>query len=163
LSTGGDGEWEFTTAKANTGVYSVRSPNLDNEERIQGSSNFTLSAPPGLSGGVFYFSILAGVVLPFDIIEYYVDGLPVSSGGDVVEMTDFEQRSFNLPPGFRKVDFVYKYNPLGISKEEFPPEPPHRIGAVFLDDIFFEPDESYLPDDSSGIAPQYSTSSFWTS
>lgn len=52
-------------------------------------------------------------------------------------MTEFETQQLQLGPGPHTIVFSYKYNPVGV---DAPPEAPDRIGAVFLDDVYFLPE-----------------------
>lgn len=58
--------------------------------------------------------------------------------GQATEMTEFETQQLQLGPGPHTIVFSYKYNPVGV--DAFPPESPDRIGAVFLDDVYFLPE-----------------------
>ena len=59
-STTGDGLWELSTERVNTGRYSIRSPDLSNVDFTPGFSNVTLSTNPAWMGGTVVLSILAG-------------------------------------------------------------------------------------------------------
>ncbi|KAL7551005.1 hypothetical protein ACHAWF_014209 [Thalassiosira exigua] len=153
-STSGDGVWELTNERANSGVYSIKSPDLaglaDMESRV---SNVTLSTDPTWGGGTLVFSVLAGTSLPRDDLVYAVDG---EYAGDLSEMTDFQVREVELGPGPHEVTFSYRFNPLDASI--FPPENPDRAYAAFLDDVFFVPGggdgaPTPAPAPSGGTAP----------
>ena len=140
-TTSGDGNWTFTTERAASGIYSVRSPDLSNEDRVPAESNLTFTTNPNWEAGIMHFSLLGGVQLPFDSIDYYVDGVP-RGGGEGVISTDFADRTLILGPGLHVVTFVYRYNPTNVESANFPLEGgyPDRIGATFIDDVYFIPD-----------------------
>jgi len=128
-------------------VYSVRSPDLDNEERIQRSANLTFSAPPGLPGGlpggVLHFSILAAGWAPFDRVQFHVNYVDEDLPSFIYDLpegaTAFEDLSFELPAGVSGFTFVYTYNFLSLSKEVLDSvlaQLPDRNGVVYLDDVY---------------------------
>jgi hypothetical protein len=132
----GDGMWELTTERANSGVYSIKSPALlVPDDYTQKTSNVTLTTNPAWPGGNLMFSILGGTNMPFDDVIYYVDDVQV---GQASEMTDFESREIPLDAGGHIITFSYKVNPAGI--DTFPPLPLERIGSAFIDDVYFLPE-----------------------
>ena len=133
-TTSGDGMWTLTEEQANTGKYSIKSPNLDNEEGTPLTSNVTLSTGPDWPAGRIYFSILGGVKMPFDDLNIYVDG---TQRGRASEIPEFINQGILLSPGEHDVTFSYRFNPAEL--ENFPPPYDDRIGAVFLDDVYFLP------------------------
>jgi hypothetical protein len=131
--------WTLTEEKANLGVRSVKSPQLENVGGIAGSANLTISLPDYGGPGDLYFSLFAGTQMPMDSVEINVNG----EIREVIfeAMTAFEQRVLNLGPGPNVVQFAYKYNPTGIPVENFPPSDvfPNRIGTAFVDDVYYVP------------------------
>lgn len=132
---GGDGDWELTTERANRGVYSIRSPNLDNDGLVPRTANVTISSGEGTPAGTLLFSVLNGGDMPFDIFTIYVDG---EMRGAPPSGTEFEAQQIQLGPGPHEVTFSYEFNPEGLPA--LPPESPSRIGAVFIDDVYFLPE-----------------------
>ena len=158
--TGGDLPWELTTDKASTGIYSIRSANLTNDDLARNVSTVTLAVNETWGSGILYFSVLAQVNSPFDNFTCYVDGVESKSLSNV---TEFVQEEIELSPGANEVEFRYTQNPLGIGV--FPPGEP---GAVYLDDVYFvpltsrpsnSPSSSSSPTDSDVPSLQPSTSS----
>jgi len=135
-STSGDGEWEITNEYVNSGVYSIRSPILENEERIPKSSEVILKTGEDWPEGTLILSILAGTQMPFDNVVYYVDD---QQRGFLTEAEDptFITQQIQLAPGQHEIKFEYNFNPLNIP--QFPPEQPGRLGGVFIDDVYFLP------------------------
>mmetsp|Transcript_9622 Transcript_9622/g.21698 ORF Transcript_9622/g.21698 Transcript_9622/m.21698 type:complete len:825 (+) Transcript_9622:721-3195(+) len=130
--------WELTTERVNSGVYSIKSPVLENDDKIPSTANVTMDMPDyGI--GALYYSVLASIQMPFDQFEVYVDGVSRSVVTD--PMTEFEERVIQLGPGPHRFDFVYKFNPSNVPAQGFPPASafPDRIGAVFIDDVYFVP------------------------
>jgi len=139
-STEGDGLWALSTEQAKSGVYSIKSPDLSNEELLFKSSNVTLTTGVDWPAGTLYFSILDGVEIPFDDLVYYVDG---QFRGPFPTSAAFETQIVQLPPGQHTITFSYMFNPLNVPL--LPPESPNRIGAVFIDDVYFLPSGVSLP------------------
>ncbi|KAL9190599.1 hypothetical protein ACHAXT_000305 [Thalassiosira profunda] len=155
-TTEGDAPWELTTERAESGVYSIRSPDFfDPDDLTPKTSNVTLMTNPNWDAGALVFSALAGVEMPFDDLQVIVDGVLRSS---LNNMQAFEQQQLMLSPGPHTVVFSYKYNPAGV--EVFPPEMPGRIGAAFIDDVYFLPEGAELPptDAPGSPAPEPATS-----
>jgi hypothetical protein len=151
----GDGLWELTTERANSGVYSIKSPALlVPDDYTQKTSNVTLLTNPAWPGGNLMFSILGGANMPFDDVIYYVDDVQI---GQASEMTAFESREIPLEAGGHVITFSYKINPAGI--DTFPPLPLDRIGAAFIDDVYFLPEGVTAPPSSSSIASRPPSSS----
>jgi hypothetical protein len=151
----GDGMWELTTERANSGVYSIKSPALlVPDDYTQKTSNVTLLTNPAWPGGNLMFSILGGANMPFDDVIYYVDDVQI---GQASEMTAFETREIPLEAGGHVITFSYKINPAGI--DTFPPLPLDRIGAAFIDDVYFLPEGVTAPPASSSIASRPPSSS----
>jgi len=143
----GDGTWELTNERANSGVYSIKSPALFvPDDYTQKTSNVTLTTNPAWPGGKLMFSVLGGTNMPFDDLIYYVDDVQVGQASD---MTGFEAREIPLTPGPHLITFSYKLNPAGI--DTFPPLPLDRIGAAFIDDVYFLPEGVSSPPVTSSI------------
>eukprot|EP00578_Thalassiosira_sp_NH16_P004944 CAMPEP_0181139762 /NCGR_PEP_ID=MMETSP1071-20121207/34953_1 /TAXON_ID=35127 /ORGANISM="Thalassiosira sp., Strain NH16" /LENGTH=220 /DNA_ID=CAMNT_0023226687 /DNA_START=383 /DNA_END=1045 /DNA_ORIENTATION=- len=135
--------WELTAEKASSrSVYSIRSPALYNEEGTPGVSSATLTTSADWPAGVLYFSVLESVAYPLDNFQYTVDG--VIRGQAMKTTTSFEEKAIQLSSGRHIIDFVYKFNP-----EDVPLPPPNvfpdRIGAVFIDEVYFVPYGSAIP------------------
>lgn len=136
-STTGDGVdavWGLTTERAKSGVYSIKSPDLSNDDLTQLESNATFTTNSTWGGGTFVFSVLAGVSMPFDNFRYTVDG---QERGGLTDKSAFETMQIALGPGPHEIVFKYQFNPATLST--FPPDPPNRIGAVYIDDVYFLP------------------------
>ena len=73
--------------------------------------------------------------MPFDDFVYFVDGVQRGGGPNTINPTGFEEREIQLDPRPHEITFAYRYNPITL--DQFPPEQPGRIGAVFLDDVYF--------------------------
>lgn len=133
-STAGDGVWELTSEQANSGVYSIRSPDLTSLK--SGSSNVTLSLEDSdFEGGSLFFSVLASIELPIDIMMYYLDGELV---GQLAPQLEFEALKIALGPGSHEVTFVYKFNPFDL--DQVPPSTSsEHTGAVYIDDVYLVP------------------------
>ena len=136
-STEGDAPWERTNEQAASGVFSIRSPELSNVELTPGASNVTLVTDAWPAGSLF-FSVYPSVEMPFDGFSYFVNGSPSGEGPNQVNPAGFEEREIQLGPGPNEITFSYQYNPIPL-EDDFPPEQPGRIGAVFLDDVYFVP------------------------
>ena len=131
-STEGDGVWDLTTERVHSGTYSIKSPDLSNADLTPASSNVTLTTNPAWPAGTLVFSLFAGVNMPFDDVVYFLDG---GQRGQAGNMVDFETRTIFIPPGPHTVTFSFRYNPLDL--DAFPPSDPERIGAAFIDDVYF--------------------------
>ncbi|KAL3768922.1 hypothetical protein ACHAW5_001320 [Stephanodiscus triporus] len=131
------GGWYRTDERPFLGERSVRSPDLDGP---RAESTLAVSLPD-YGTGELRFRVLAGIQLPFDAFEWYVDGELV---GEIVTPTsEFEERVVPLGPGPHVVEFVYVHNPRNSSLVENMPEEtikiayPFYIGAVYIDDVYF--------------------------
>lgn len=147
-TTEGDGSWEITTERSNSGVYSIKSPTLNDGGLTSKTSSVTFTTAPDFGGGTFVFRVLAGVQMPIDDLLYFVDDVLVSQLTAAIE---WETVSINLEPGEHKVRFDYKYNPIGL--EQLPPASPDHIGAAFIDDVFIIPAAGPIPDGDLSIPP----------
>ena len=130
--------WEKTNEKANTGVFSIKSPVLDNDAATPGQANATLTTID-LGPGTLFFSILSEVKLPMGALGWFVDG--EFRGGAAEGMTAFEEQSIAVLPGPHVYSFVYAYNPGAIPAVALPPDnlPPNQSGTVYIDDVYFIP------------------------
>jgi len=126
--------WELTTERAKSGVYSIKSPSLSNEDLTQLKSNVTLTTNQTWPAGMLVFSVLAGTNMPFDNFRYMVDG---RMRGALSDQSVFETVEVVLGPGSHEIVFQYAFNPAMLTS--LPPEPPNRISAVYIDDIYFLP------------------------
>ena len=158
--------WEPTTEEASSGVYSIRSPVLYNEEGTPSSAKATLATNPDWPSGQLLFSVLASIAMPLDNLQYIVDG--EIRNQVIVTSSGFEETSIQLSPGQHTIDFVYNFNPTGAPLANLPPPGAFldRIGAVFIDEVYFVPNVLRSPtrtilnptishiDDSTGI-PTY--------
>ena len=129
--------WTLTSEMANTGIYSIKSPVLENDAATPGSANVTITVPDS-QPGTLYFSVNAGVQMPIDAVAWFVDG---ELRGTVEGMTSFEQQSITVDPGPHVYQFVYAYNPGSFPAENLPPNDvlPNRTGTVYIDDVYFIP------------------------
>ncbi len=147
--------WEVTDEQAASGVYSIRSPVLLNDELVPGVSTATLQLPDyGI--GALHYSLLGSVLMPIDRYELYVDG--VQRDSQVETMTDFEERVVQVGPGPHTFDFVYNYNPVPLTNPNaFPPPEarPDHLEAVFIDDVYFVP-ISNMPEVDGTASPTVS-------
>jgi len=130
-----DDFWEITTERTKSGVYSIKSPDLSNDELmpLKSSAKFTTDAAWG--AGTVVFSVLAGVNMPFDQFRYMVDG---QMRGGLSDKSVFETLQITLGPGSHEIEFQYEWNSARLTA--FPPESPDRIAAVYIDDVYFLPD-----------------------
>lgn len=133
-STSGDDQWVITTEETNSGTYSIRNPNLDNDDRTPLTSSVTLTTNEDWPAGTLVFSYLAGTQMPHDNVAFYVDG---QQRGVFTEVLDFQTQQLQMMGGRHNVTFTYSYNPVGL--EDFPPEGPDRLGAAYIDDVYFLP------------------------
>lgn len=140
-SVGDDALWERTSEFSASGVFSFRSPDLSSDELTPKVSNITFTTNPQWPSGRIHYSAYTAVERPFDNFQLLVDGLLRRDGGFDVE--GFVDDYITLSPGPHSITWSYSYNPFGLSA--FPPEQPGRIGAIFLDDVFFVPDEAIPP------------------
>eukprot|EP00578_Thalassiosira_sp_NH16_P002350 CAMPEP_0181129508 /NCGR_PEP_ID=MMETSP1071-20121207/29357_1 /TAXON_ID=35127 /ORGANISM="Thalassiosira sp., Strain NH16" /LENGTH=2606 /DNA_ID=CAMNT_0023215495 /DNA_START=157 /DNA_END=7977 /DNA_ORIENTATION=- len=145
-TTSGDAPWEITSERSAAGMYSIRSPNLVSDDRASRTSNVTLVTDPSWPAGDLVASIYPGVVMPFDSVLYYVDDelrgqyQGGGTGGGPSGAGDFETVRISLPPGrSHAVTFSYRYNPLGVPGPNLPPETEDRVGAAYIDEVYFLP------------------------
>jgi len=130
--------WEQSDERANTGLYSMKSPILETVDKVSASSNLTLVL--GDNGvGALHFSVLAGNQMPYDWFQYAVDGVVRGVISD--PSSEFQERVIQVGPGAHTFDFVYSFNPQNIPVQGFPPDgnAPNRSGTVFIDDVYFIP------------------------
>jgi hypothetical protein len=138
--TQGDGIWELSTERANSGVQSIASNSFltspDSPDYLTfKSANASLTTDPAWTGGTLVFSILSGLQMPFDEVAYYLDDQLVGQASD---MTEFETREIVIPPGGHTVTFANRFNPNNLVV--LPPPNPDSIGMAFIDDVYFLPD-----------------------
>jgi len=138
--TQGDGIWELSTERANSGVQSIASNSLltspDSPDYLTfKSANASLTTDPAWTGGTLVFSILSGLQMPFDEVAYYLDD---QLAGQASDMTEFETREIVIPPGGHTVTFANRFNPNNLVV--LPPPNPDSIGMAFIDDVYFLPD-----------------------
>ena len=135
--TGGDLPWELTTAKANGGLYSIRSANVTTTDGSKGVSSVTLTINSTWGAGVLYFAALPSTESPHDRVTVHIDGQIEDEISDELSelKTEFGVYEIQLSAGVQNVTFVYEYNPFRITI--FPPLPEGYLGAIFLDDVYF--------------------------
>jgi hypothetical protein len=143
--TQGDGTWELSTERANSGVQSIASKTFltspDSPDFLTfKSANASLTTDPAWTGGTLVFSILAGFQMPFDEVAYYLDDQLVGQASD---MTEFETREIVIPPGGHIVTFANRFNPNNLVA--LPPPNPDSIGMAYIDDVYFLPDGVTAP------------------
>ena len=115
-------------------MYSIKSPGLEDEEGARRSANVTFVTDPAWPGGILYFSVLSGTVLPIDVLRLIVDG---ARRQELIVIEDFQREMTPLDSGRHEVVFSYTYNPDDL--QELPPAPPDRIGAAYVDDVYLVP------------------------
>ena len=104
-STSGDAPWVLTSDMAASGVYSVRSPELVNEQLTTLSSNLTLSyLDPTFEGGTLVFRVIANIFLPINRLLYYTDG---QYTGEISQQTEWATIEIFLSPGSHEITFHY--------------------------------------------------------
>lgn len=128
-----DALWERTNEEAAIGVYSIRSPALKDNSPTPGASNVTLATNPQWGSGSLFFSAYTQTQMPHDDFYYYVNGIQRGSG--IINPDQFQEVELTLPPGSNTITFEYRFNPVPL--EVLPPEAPDRVGAVFLDNVYF--------------------------
>ncbi|KAL9182364.1 hypothetical protein ACHAXT_013016 [Thalassiosira profunda] len=137
-----DDVWRVSIRNAASGKYSVRAPDLgnNNTEKTPGNSTLTFTTNASWGAGTLQFSILGGAQMPIDIVDFFVDGELRDIGGlKWTEKTEFEPEEVVLSPGQHVVEWVYKYNPIPVPPESFPPDGADKRAGVFLDDVCFVP------------------------
>ena len=146
--TDGNEVWYLTTDRANGGIYSIISPNLSSADLTSRSADVAFRTGPDWEAGSLFFSILAGVELPFDNLSCYVDG---NLEGHFTGMAEFKTHEISLEAGWHEIEFSYRYNPFGLKL--FPSVLSDSLGAVFIDDVYFIPagNSTKLPTFSSTI------------
>lgn len=128
--------WIVDTERVQSGVYSIRSANLESAELTPGNSSVTFISRDDFPAGQLVLNILAGTRMPFDDLQYYVDG---NYRGSLAGETDFKRVSIPLGPGKHEVLFAYEYNPVDLP--EFPDMGDYdHIGVVYMDNVYFLPD-----------------------
>jgi len=104
-STSDDTPWVLTSDMAASGVYSVRSPELANEQLTTLSSNLTLSyLDPSFEGGTILFQVVANIQLPINQFLYYVDG---QYTGEISQQNEWATIEILLTPGPHEITFQH--------------------------------------------------------
>ena len=121
--------WALTTNEAATGVYSIKSPDLNNDDHTPWSAYVTLTTGDDWGEGYLTFSLLWDLNYPAADLLWYVDD-------EFYEMIPadpsegWESFQIYLQPGEHKVTWEYAYNP-----EDY--DDPPEAGVVFIDAIYF--------------------------
>ena len=128
--------WIIDTERVHSGVYSIRSPDLNSEDLSPQDSDVTFTTGDDFPPGDLVLFYLAGSRMPFDDLQYFVDG---SYRGRLQSDSDeFGRISIPLGPGKHEAQFRYKFNPVGLP--QFPPKGDFdHINAVYFDDVYFLP------------------------
>jgi hypothetical protein len=128
--------WVIDKERVHSGVYSIRSPDLASDELTPRDSNVTFTTGDDFPAGALALWVLAGTQMPFDDVQYFVDG---EYRGRLEGMSEWELLYISgLTSGKHNVTFRYLYNPVNLPM--FPPKGDFdHIGATFIDDV------SYLP------------------
>lgn len=143
-STGNqDALWERTNEQAASGVFSLRSPQLENADKTTRVSNVTFQTDSNWNGGMLHFSTFTTIQMPIDSFFWYVDGQLFGRSGNQVNLTSFEKRQIQLSPGPHVVTWSYAYNPNALEPQFLPPN--QDAGAVFLDNVYFVPFNQEIP------------------
>ena len=104
-STSDVSPWVLTSDMAASGVYSVRSPELVNEQLTTLSSNLTLSyRDPSFEGGTLLFQIIANIQLPINQFLYFVNG---QYTGEISQQTEWATIEVSLEPGPQEITFQF--------------------------------------------------------
>ena len=158
--------WALSTERAFTGVYSIKSPILVNDDSTQAQAEATFVTEPSWDSGTLTFQVLASTEMPFDLFEYFVDG---TKRGELDGKTEWEMVEVTMSPGGHIVSFRYTFSPVPLSV--LPPQSllsDDYLGAVWIDDVAFYPagvtvptipGEIVVPDDTPAPVSQISTSS----
>merc|ERR1740139_399308 len=83
--------------------------------------------------------------MPLDDFQLFVDGEKRDGGSNQVNVTSFEEKRIELRPGPHNITWSYMYNPLSLASQNLPPEQDDRVGAVFLDSVYFVPFNDVAP------------------
>ena len=127
--------WIIDTERVHGGVYSIRSPILENEELTPRESSVTFTTGDDWPAGNLVLSMLVGTQMPFDDVQYFVDDV---YRGQLEGTSDFKRISVVVGPGKHEVVFTYQFNPVDLPA--FPPKGDYEhIGAVYIDDVYFLP------------------------
>ena len=127
--------WIIDTERVHSGVYSIRSPILENEELTPRESSVTFTTGDDWPAGNLVLSMLVGTQMPFDDVQYFVDDV---YRGQLEGTSDFKRISVVVGPGKHEVVFTYQFNPVDLPA--FPPKGDYEhIGAVYIDDVYFLP------------------------
>ncbi|KAL7538941.1 hypothetical protein ACHAXR_008897 [Thalassiosira sp. AJA248-18] len=134
-STGGDDVWDITDDKARSGMYSIKSPNLEVGRPLQppSRSNATLTICDDFKGGLMRFETIASVLPPHDILRIYIDGALYEQ---MAEVNDWTTMSFGLNPGSHVIDFSYQFNFFGL--EVMPDRAAGIEGYAWIDNVMVQ-------------------------
>jgi len=133
--------WELTKEEAYTGVYSIRSPDLSNDDFEQLQANVVLMTDEDVGDSTLTFSLFSTLNFPADGMAIFVDGENINT---ITEPTvGWETFEIILGPGPHEVTWVYVYDPLAEGGDL--PEP----GMTFIDEVYITPGVSYAPTLSS--------------
>lgn len=162
--TEGTMPWVLSTERAFSGVYSIKSPILANNDAIKAQAEALFITEPSWDSGTLTFQVLAGSEMPFDTFEYFVDG---TKRGELFGKTEWEMVEVSMSPGGHIVAFRYTFNPVPLAM--LPPPSTlsdNYLGAVWIDDVAFYPagvtvptipGEIVVPDDTTAPVSQTST------
>ena len=136
--------WERTDEESDTGRYSLKSPNLDNDLKTSSWSDLILTLPDYGSSGRFFFSVWAGNQMPSDNFLFFIDD---EFRARIENPTDGFRFYGNIPvgPGSHTFAFVYEFNPTNIPPDFFPESPADRTGVIYIDEVYFIPDSPITP------------------
>lgn len=127
--------WIIDSERVHTGVFSIKSPDLASSDLTPRDSNVTFTTGDSFPEGTLVLNILAGTQMPFDDVQYFVDGV---YQGRLDPSSYFERFSVPVGPGQHEITFTYKYNPVGLPA--FPPTGDFdHIAAIYIDDVYFLP------------------------
>ncbi|EJK63311.1 hypothetical protein THAOC_16039 [Thalassiosira oceanica] len=159
--TEGTMPWVLSTERAFSGVYSIKSPILANNDAIKAQAEALFITEPSWDSGTLTFQVLAGSEMPFDTFEYFVDG---TKRGELFGKTEWEMVEVSMSPGGHIVAFRYTFNPVPLAM--LPPPSTlsdNYLGAVWIDDVAFYPagvtvptipGEIVVPDDTTAPTPE---------
>lgn len=142
----GGGSWDLSALQAYTGRYSIRSPFLHNANFTRRSANVTLTTYFPAAGNLTFHH--TRVDYPLNDLRWYVDGVFVEFSklglvGWNEERIELDSTTGSENGGVRSVTWEYVYNPEG--NEELVPEPTEGDLMVFLDEVYFIPEENASP------------------
>lgn len=104
-STSDESPWVLTSDMAASGEYSVRSPELANEQLTTLASNLTLSyRDPSFEGGTLLFQVIANIQLPINQFLYFVNG---KYTGEITQQREWATIEVSLDPGPQEITFQF--------------------------------------------------------